>query len=62
MKEHEIDDRGLNADPDAGPGAPSAAEGLCPECSGTGITPETGEPCPLCDGTGKAENYRVGGG
>ncbi|HYE43875.1 MAG TPA: hypothetical protein VEA15_10820 [Caulobacteraceae bacterium] len=64
MKEHEIDDRGLNPDANeqGGPGAPGPLEGMCPECSGTGITAETGEPCPMCDGTGRADNYRVGGG
>jgi RecJ-like exonuclease len=60
MKEHEIDDRGLAADP------PDPARGqhgdttLCPECAGLGVLPD-GETCPVCEGTGQATG-RTGGG
>ncbi len=59
MNEHDIDDRGLAADPD-----PAVAQHIdaaaCPECKGLGVRP-SGETCPVCDGTGKA-TARTGGG
>jgi len=61
MREHEIDDRGLSPERQAGPGAPKSLEGVCPECDGLGVS-QTGETCPMCEGTGRADNYRVGGG
>ena len=60
MKEHEIDDRGLNPPAEAEPSAQHVEPGVCPECLGAGVTGD-GEVCPLCQGTGRANN-RVGGG
>jgi DnaJ-class molecular chaperone len=52
MREHDIDDQGMSP----GEGAPDhpadQGQGLCPECSGTGVTVE-GEVCPTCNGTGR---------
>lgn len=35
---------------EAEPGTPGTGEGLCPDCSGSGVL--DGRPCPACAGTG----------
>jgi len=59
MKEHEIDDSRLGGE-DPPESMPVVEPGVCPECSGAGVT-ASGDVCPLCEGTGRA-NARVGGG
>lgn len=44
---------------EAPPGEPSAAEAICPDCSGSGR--RSGRPCPTCRGTGRVTEG-VGGG
>lgn len=60
MKEHDIDDSGLNPDPVDPAVGQHADATLCPECAGSGALPD-GETCPVCEGTGKATG-RTGGG
>ncbi len=60
MKEHDIDDRDMGADPLDPARAPHGDAVLCPECAGQGALPD-GETCPVCEGTGKA-TARQGGG
>ena len=58
MNEHEIDDRGLTPEDEAGLARLDAV--VCAECQGSGAL-NSGETCPMCEGTGKASG-RTGGG
>ncbi len=60
MKEHDIDDSGMTADPLDPASGQHGDPTLCPECAGAGALPD-GEICPVCEGTGKATG-RTGGG
>ncbi|HWE47818.1 MAG TPA: hypothetical protein VG407_17495 [Caulobacteraceae bacterium] len=58
MKENDIDDRGLNGG-EAVVDPTETGQGVCPECSGTGVTAE-GEVCPTCEGTGRTLEIQPG--
>ena len=59
MTESEQDRTDMRPGDEAPPDEPSAAENICPECSGSGSV--DGEQCGNCEGTGRITEA-IGGG